>query len=104
MKIQINIDKAIHADDRYQDYFSTLISDSLKRFESHISRVEVHLSDENGEKEGFNKMLCKLEARIEGKQPIAVSCHADTVKLAASGALDKLKASLDTVIGRMQNH
>jgi len=104
MKIQINIDKVINADERSQEYFTTVISDGLKRFQSHITRIEAHLSDENGKKEGVNTMLCKLEARIEGRQPIGVSCQADTRELAVSGAIDKLKASLETIIGRLQNH
>lgn len=104
MKIQINTDKSISGDERQQDYFSTIIAEGLKRFQSHITRIEVHLSDENGKKEGLNNMLCKLEARIEGMQPIAVSCQVDTVELAVNGAIDKLKNSLETILGRMQNH
>jgi ribosome-associated translation inhibitor RaiA len=104
MKIQFNTDKSINGDERSQDHFTTLIAEGLKRFDSHITRIEVHLSDENGKKEGVNNMLCLVEARMEGRQPIAVTCHADTVELAVNGAIDKIKASLDTIIGRMQNH
>ncbi len=104
MKIQINTDKTINGDERHQDYFSSTIAEALKRFQSHITRIEVHLSDENGKKEGMNDMRCLLEARMEGRQPIAVSCQGDTVEIAVSGALDKLKASLETIIGRLQNH
>jgi hypothetical protein len=49
-------------------------------------------------------MRCLLETRIEGRQPLAVSCQADTVELAVSGAIDKVTASLETILGRMQNH
>jgi hypothetical protein len=49
-------------------------------------------------------MRCLLEARIEGKQPIAVSCQEDTVELALSGALDKLKNSVETILGRDKNY
>ena len=104
MKIQFNTDKTINGDERHQDYFTTIIAESLKRFESHITRVEAHLSDENGNKEGKNDVLCLLEARIEGRQPIAVSCQSDTIEYAVKGALDKLKASLETILGRLQNH
>jgi hypothetical protein len=48
----------------------------------------VHLSDENGKKEGYNDIQCILEARIEGRDPIAVRCDADT-KNAVLGAIDK---------------
>jgi hypothetical protein len=104
MKIQYNTDKSINGDERSEDHFTTIIAEALKRFESHITRIEVHLSDENGKKEAMNTMLCLLEARIEGMQPIVVTCQADTIELAVNGGLDKLKASLDTIIGRMQNH
>jgi hypothetical protein len=51
----------------------------------------VHLSDENGKKEGYNDIQCILEARIEGRDPIAVRCDADTAKNAVLGAIDKVK-------------
>jgi ribosome-associated translation inhibitor RaiA len=104
MKIQFNTDKTINGDERSQIYFTELIAETLKRFQSHITRIEVHLSDENGKKEGVNNMLCTLEGRMEGRQPIAVSCQADTVELAITGAVQKLKNSLETIIGRIKNH
>lgn len=104
MKIQFNTDKNINGDERNENHFKAIITDSLERYETHITRIEVHLSDENSKKEGQNDKLCTLEARLEGRQPTVVSCHANTVESAISGALDKLKAALNTIIGRMQNH
>lgn len=104
MKIQFNTDKTIDGNEKTQEFYSSLITEELKRYESHITRIEVHLSDENGIKEGLNDMRCLLEARIEGKQPIAVIEQADTVEIAVSGALDKLKASLEKILGRVANH
>lgn len=46
-----------------------------------------------------------LEARLDGrKQPLAVSNQADTIEQAVSGAIDKLKTILETLLGRLQNH
>ncbi|WP_373548482.1 HPF/RaiA family ribosome-associated protein [Haliscomenobacter sp.] len=104
MKIQFNTDKTIIGDERHEDFFTSQIATELDRFQSHISRIEAHLSDENGKKKGIGDMRCLLEARIEGKQPIAVSFQANTMEQAVSGALEKLKASLNTIIGHMQNH
>lgn len=104
MKIQYNTDKTIRAEERQEEYFTSMIAEGLKRFQSHLTRIEVHLSDENGNKEGVNDILCLLEARIEGRQPIAVSCQSDTLEIAVKGAMDKLKTSLDTIIGRIQHH
>ncbi|TLP80149.1 HPF/RaiA family ribosome-associated protein [Maribacter sp. ACAM166] len=104
MKIQFNTDKTISGNEKDQHYFTSLIEEGLRNFESHITRIEVHLSDENGNKEGPNDIRCLLETRIEGRQPLAVSCQADTVELSVSGAIDKLTTSLETILGRMQNH
>lgn len=103
MQIQFNTDKTISGNERNQEYFTTLISKGLGRFEDHLTRVEAHLSDENGEKSGTNDIKCLLEARVEGKQPVVVTNNGDTVEKAISGAIDKMKNSLTTIIGRKQN-
>jgi ribosome-associated translation inhibitor RaiA len=104
MKIQLNTDKAINGEERNQDFFTSQIAEELSRYQSYITRIEVHLSDENGKKEGWNDILCLLEARLEGRKPIAVSNQANSIKLAVSGAIDKLKASLETILGQIRNY
>jgi hypothetical protein len=104
MKIQFNTDKTVNGDERNQTFFTSQIAEELKRFQSHITRIEVHLSDENGKKEGLNDIRCLLETRLEGRQPIAVSCQDDTVELAVSGAIVKLKTTLETILERTANH
>jgi hypothetical protein len=104
MKIQFNTDKTINGDERNKDFFSDLISKELERYKSHITRIEVHITDQNGIKEGLNDIKCLLEARLEGRQPIAVSEQADTIEKAVSGAIDNLKAVLETTLGRLHNH
>ena len=64
----------------------------------------MHLKDENGKKEGFNDISCLLEARLEGRQPIAITSQADTVELAISDAIDKIKAAIETILGKIQKH
>jgi ribosome-associated translation inhibitor RaiA len=104
MTIQLNTDKTVSGDERQREYFAALITEELDRFQSHITRIEVHLSDENGTKEGPNDIRCLLEARLEGRQPIAATNQADTVEHAVSGAIKKLKASLDTIYKRSNRH
>ncbi len=104
MKIQYNTDNNIKSEERQEEYFTAQIADGLSRYQSHISRLEVHLSDENGKKDGFKDILCLLEGRIHGRQPIAVSCQADTIALAVSGAIDKLKNSLESILGQIKNY
>ena len=40
-----------------------------------------------------------IEARLEGQQRISVTDRANDYELAESGAIGKLKASLDTIVG-----
>ena len=104
MIIQYNTDKTISGEERNQDYFTSHIAEELIRYQSDISRVEVHLSDENGKKDAINGIRCLMEARLEGKKPIAVSCQEYNVELAVSGAIAKIKASLETILGRDNKH
>ena len=85
-------------------FFISKIEAALQRFESHITRIEVHLKDVNGKKEGVNDISCVLEARLEGRQPIAITNQADTLELALTGAIDKIKSAIKTILGKIQKH
>ncbi len=104
MNIQINSDNNITGTEGLSNFVESAVTETLKRFDNYITRVEVHLNDENSHKSGMNDKRCMLEARLEGMQPIAVTAHGDTIQAALKGALAKLKSSLDTTLGRLQNH
>lgn len=104
MNIQLNTDNNITGSEALSQSVEELIGTSLKRFAEQITRVEVHLTDENSHKPGQNDKRCLLEARLEGMQPIAVTEHGDTQIQAVKGAIDKLKSALDTAIGRLRTY
>lgn len=104
MTIQINTDKNLRMHEAFETQLENLLSEELSRFSEHITRLEVHLSDENGSKEGPDDKRCLLETRLEGRQPIAVTAHGNTYEVSVNLAIDKLKAMLDTTIGRLRNH
>lgn len=104
MTIQFNTDKTINSEERLQNYYTTLLEEKLKRFKDHITRIEFHLSDDNGTKEGVDNLQCLLEARLEGRQPIVVTCKDDTIEQAILGAIEKLQNAVETIIGRIKNH
>lgn len=95
MTIILNTDKNISGNERLDAYVNSVIAEELSRFEDHITRIEVHLSDENAGKEGNNDKRCMLEARLKNKQPIAVTSHANTMEKSLNDAINKLKTSLD---------
>jgi ribosome-associated translation inhibitor RaiA len=103
MKIQFNTDANIHGTEALASQVSATIEEALGRFEDHITRVEVHLSDESRGKVGKHDHRCMLEARLEGRKPVAVTDHASTLDQAVNGAVGKLTRLLDSTFGRLQD-
>lgn len=104
MLIQFNTDHNISGSEERREPLIGMIEHGLKHYEQHITRVEVHLNDENSHKDGNNDKRCMLEVRLEHKQPIAVTSHANTHEEAVDHAVDKMKASLSTVLGKLKEH
>lgn len=104
MIIQVNTDRNIEGNVELLQQIETVVGISLERFSDQITRVEVHLSDENSNKKfGTHDMRCLLEARLAGIQPMAVSHQAATIEQAVDGAVDKLMNSIDTTLGKLDN-
>ncbi|MFE3871242.1 HPF/RaiA family ribosome-associated protein [Flavobacterium sp. ZS1P70] len=104
MKIQINTDKNIEGHERLEAYFSSESEKVLARFEDKITRLEVHLGDENSDKTGINDKRCLIEVRAANMQPIVVTNHADTTEKAFQGSLEKMKKVLGTTFDKMKAH
>jgi ribosome-associated translation inhibitor RaiA len=104
MQILFNTDKNVTGSEDLIASSTSIISEELSRFSQQITRVEVHLSDEDGNKNGFNDKRCMVEARLAGMKPIAVTDHANTHEQALFGAIDKLKTSLEKVTGRLKDY
>lgn len=104
MTIQINTDNNIENSARLKAYFAEELEKSLHRFEDKVTRIEVHFTDENGDKFGLNDKRCVIEARPENMQPIAVTEHSDTIEKAFSGALDKIKKVLTTTYEKKRTY
>jgi ribosomal subunit interface protein len=104
MKIQLNTDVHIEGSEALDAQVSATIEQALGRFREHVTRVEVHLSDENAGKSGPRDQRCMLEARLEGRQPVAVTDQAETLQQAVHGAAQKLARLLDSTLGRVHDH
>lgn len=100
MKIQVNTDVHIEGRDALAARVDAAVAHALQRFQDHVTRVEVHLSDQNGDKSGQQDKRCVMEARLEGRQPIAATDEAATLDQAVRGAADKLARLIDSQLGR----
>jgi len=103
MNIQINTGHNIQGNEALITKFSNIIKNSAIRMSHHITKVEVHLKDEDGDKKGKNDKRCMIEAHLEGRQPIVVTDHADTLNQALDGAIDKLLSMIKSLRGRQND-
>ena len=104
MKILIETDNNISGTEEMKEPLKAAIANAFDRFSDHLTRIEVKISDENGDKNSDNDKRCVLEVRPKGMQPIVVTSHGDSVAKAVDEAIDKMKTSLDTVMGRLRNY
>src|SRR5512133_1202245 len=101
MQIQMYTDHNIEGHQALAAQVNDVVDSALRRFSDHITRVEVHLSDENGDKSGQNDKRCVMEAHLEGRQPIAVTHQAATLEQAIDGAADKLTRLIESTLERL---
>jgi len=90
MQIQINTGHHIEGGETLSAHISGVVEHAMIHHREHITRLEVHLSDENGPDGDLNVIRCGMEARLEHHQPLAVSCEAESVHMAVDGAAEKL--------------
>jgi len=101
MQINVNTDRTIEKHQGLDEHVASVVKNSLGRFAEQITRVDVHLSDENSQKQldGGNK--CMMEAHVAGYAPVVVTEHAVNLHQAISNAGNKLKRALDSALGRL---
>jgi len=103
MKIQINTDHNIEGHETLVTKVRDQVESALSRISEHITRVEVHLSDETGNKNTQNDKRCVIEARLEGHQPLAVTNQSSTLEQAVDGASEKMFRLIENTLGRQQD-
>ncbi len=101
MKIQVNTDNHTVGSAELTRQVEAVVEGALGRFGDRITRVEVHLSDENSsQKSGEKDKRCVMEARLAGHQPITVSHQGSTVEQALEGAASTLEKTLKRTLRR----
>lgn len=103
MQIQVNTDNNIEGREQLASQVRALVESALDRFRDRITRIEAHISDQNGDKSGPADKRCMLEARLEGRPPTTVSHEAASVQEAVEGAADKLARVVGSSLGRLHD-
>ncbi len=100
MQIQINPGKNVTLHSKLSNFVETELNRTLRRFDKHLTRIEVHLTDDTRIK-GTQGKRCTLEARPRGLQPLVVTSFAPNAHQCVSGAAEKMKRQLEATFGRL---
>lgn len=103
MDIIINSDHNVGVTEDAEIELGSTISVGLARFESRLTRVEVHLSDASAGRSTGDDIQCRLEARPEGRQTETTTGASDTVEDALRIAVRKMVHRLETVFGKLDH-
>jgi hypothetical protein len=102
MQVLVNTDRNIDGHAALLSQVEADVSTGLDRFSSHIIRSDVFLSDQNSDKKtGSNAMRCLLEVHLSSHQVLVTSHQADSIDSAVGHAVQEMKHSLDTTLGKL---
>lgn len=105
MQIQVNTDRHTEGSAELATHVEATLEEALSRFSNRITRLEVHLSDENGTQKSDNSdKRCILEARLAGMKPIKVSADGSSHSRALNDASKNLVKLLGRTLDRLDNH
>jgi len=104
MQIQINTDHHLQGSEAREQWASGVVDAAMGHFADSVTRVEVHLSDENAGKGGAPALRCTMEARVNGRPPVAVTSDAGSLDAAVNGAVHKLVRATEHALGRADKH
>ena len=103
MQIQVNTDSHIKGSAKLTHEVETVVERVLRRFGDRITRVHVHLSDQNsGDKCSDDDKRCVIEARLARLRPITVSHRSASLEQAVDGAANTLQETLTRIVTRKQ--
>lgn len=102
MQILVNTDNHTEGGSKLTQFVEELVESKLRRFASRITRVEVHVSDQNSEaKSGADDIRCVMEARLNGLQPISVSDNGENQDQVLRGAAGKMERLIESTLGKL---
>ncbi|MFW6059494.1 MAG: HPF/RaiA family ribosome-associated protein [Phycisphaeraceae bacterium] len=103
MQIQVNAGD-IHSSPAIQQRVQDEVSQALDAWSDRVTRVEVHLHDEDGPKHSNADKRCVMEVRLAGLDPMVVEHSADDMYGAIQHAAGKLRKIVHRTIERRRDH
>ena len=100
MQFLFNSDNQMPLGSDTAEKVEALVEARLGRISDRLTRVEVHVSDIDGPRNGSDDKRCAIEIRPNGMRPIVAADQASTVEAAVSAAADKVLKAFDRQIGK----
>lgn len=101
MLILFNSDKRIEGGADKAAAVEQRIRERLGRFAARLTRVEVHVNDVDGDRNGPRGIHARIEARPANSRPVVVDDRGVDASAAIGGAVRKLADLLDTRFGKV---
>ena len=102
MKVQVNTSNDIDNKDALERWANEYLGEQLARFEQDLTSIEVQMSDENhAAKGGGMDKRCTMEARINGRAPVAVTNYAPNQDVACRGAAETRAHARHHTVGKL---
>ena len=95
MQVQINSVSALRANKKLRSSLKEQVAISLKKYESHITTIELKFKNDYRKKTGTDDIACSMDARLKTREHIVVSYQDEDKVNALSGALDEIIASIE---------
>ena len=103
MQVQIHTDDHIEGREALLRWVEDEVRSKLARLSGELTRIDVHLGDENAGKAGEADKRCRIEARLANHPPTTVTHHAGSLADALHGATDKMRRLLDSTLERLRD-
>ena len=103
-RCSVSTDNTIHGDERVGEVVRNAVTNDLGHMSDWLSRIEVHLKDQNADKKGPEHIRCTMEARPRGLAPLAASADAADIPAALKGAAVKLRGRLQSLHAKRDPH
>ena len=103
MQIYVRTDNNIDGSGTLTAHVEGEVAAALSRFRDHITRIEVHLSDESGGRATGADIRCMIQARPAGQTPVTVTDDAASAAAALAGAIHRLNHLLESHEGRQED-
>ncbi len=101
MQVMINSNNYVDVHQESIQQWQAEIAASLDRFSNWITRIEVHLTDENSDtKGGGDDIRCLMEARPASQQPVSIEVRTASVEQALQQGTSTLERRLANLLDK----